>query len=95
MPSSPGQIITLPVGSSMRMDWKKRASWANRGPLSYRQIRCATPGRAPKHTPITTATMRLNASRWYSLGLVFIAISRLASLRAESHIDLLKVLGQA
>ena len=56
--------------------------------------RCATPGRAPKHTPIATATMRLNASDWCSLGLVFISISRLASLRAESHIELLKVLGQ-
>ena len=32
--------------------------------------------------------MRLNATRWYSVGLVFIAISRLASLPAESHIDL-------
>ena len=32
--------------------------------------------------------MRLNATGWYSLDLVFIAISRLASLSAESHIDL-------
>ena len=75
------------------MDWKKgKELTVDQAPTTDC---CATPCRAPKHTPITTATTRLNASRGHSLGLVFIAISRLASLRAESHIDLLKVLGQA
>ena len=76
----------LTRGQYMRMDWKK---WQIRTqiPTSDHRLLC-DPLPVPKHTPITTATMRLNATRWYSVGLVFIAVSRLASLRAESHIDL-------
>ena len=78
MPPSPGQIITLPVGNVCVWTGKKgKGLTVDQAPTTD----CwATPCRAPKHTPITTATMRLNASRWHSLGLVFIAISRLASL---------------
>ena len=85
----------LPSWQQMRMDLLEPASEDTKGhvgPVDHspdiERGSCATPGRAPKHTPITTATMRLNASDWCSLGLVFISISRLASLRAESHIDL-------
>ena len=89
MPSSPGQIITLPVGNICEWTGKNGKGLGlavDQAPTIDGSCCCATPGRAPKHSPITTATMRLNATRWYSLGLVFVAISRLASLRAESHI---------
>jgi hypothetical protein len=82
MPPSPGQIITLPVGNIC--EWTGKNGGGSLLPFSHHSrvgALCA-PGPAPKHTPI----VRLNASRWDSLGLVFIAVSRLASLPAESHI---------
>ena len=87
MPWSPGQIITLPVGNKCEWTGKKGKGLGLAVLHSPTTDCCATPGRAPKDTPITTATMRLNATRWCSLGLVFIAIGRLASLPAESHIN--------
>jgi hypothetical protein len=74
----------LTRGQYMRMDWKK---WQIRThiPTSDHRLLCDPLPRAEAH-PDHYATMRLNATRWYSLSLVFIAVSRLASLRAESHI---------
>ena len=85
----------LTRGQHMRMDRKgSKGQLVTVDQLSELRI-LVRPLAVRRSTPrSTTATMRLNASGWCSLGLVFIAISRLASLRAESHMDLLKGLGQ-
>ena len=84
----------LTRGQCMRMDWKIREIVKGL-PKSYHRWLLGDPWPcAEAHPDHYGDTMRLNASRRYSLGLAFIAVSRLASLAAESHIDLLKVLGQ-
>ena len=79
----------------MRMDWKKGKGLGLTVDHSPDHRLLCDPWPCAEAHPDHYGDNEVECEPLVSLGLVFIAISRLASLSAESHIDLLKVLGQA